>query len=88
LPIDILKIDRSLTCCIGEDQAGEAIVVAIISLSDALGLRVIVEGVEELYQVNFMETHNCFSAQGYYFSRPVTSDEITRMIEASVKSVN
>jgi predicted signal transduction protein with EAL and GGDEF domain len=88
LPIDILKIDRSFTCCIGEDQAGEAIVVAIISLSDALGLRVIVEGVEELYQVNFMETHNCFSAQGYYFSRPVTSDEITRMIEASVKSVN
>ncbi|MFT7555658.1 MAG: hypothetical protein ACI9LO_001980 [Planctomycetota bacterium] len=73
LPIDIIKTDQRFTRCIGEEPSGEAIVVAIINISDALGLKVIAEGVEEKRHDQFMISKNCFAAQGYYYNRPTTA---------------
>ena len=80
LPIDIIKIDQSFTRCIGEEPSGEAIVVAIINMSDALGLKVIAEGVEEKKHDQFMLSKNCYAAQGYYYNRPATAQQFIALL--------
>ncbi len=76
LPVDILKIDQSFTRCIGEDSSGEAIIKAIISMAQALNLKVIAEGVEK----TIMFTHDCLFAQGYHFSRPIPEGEFSTLL--------
>ena len=80
LPIDTIKIDQSFTKDIGVDPKDEAIVKAIIRLAHTLGLKVIAEGVEEEYHVNFLRENNCDILQGYYYSRPVAVDIITELL--------
>ncbi len=80
LPIDILKIDQTFVSDIGVSVEGEAIVKTIISLAHNLGLQVIAEGVENKGQVDFLVEHHCDILQGYFFSRPVGAEELTRHI--------
>jgi sensor c-di-GMP phosphodiesterase-like protein len=80
LPFDILKIDRAFTKTVGLDASSEAIILAIIAMAKALGLKVIAEGLEESQQFNFMIKHGCYGAQGYYFSRPVTQTEFDLLL--------
>ena len=80
LPFDILKIDRAFTNTIGEGASSEAIILAIIAMSHALGLSVIAEGLEQSKQVNFMMKHGCYGSQGYYFSRPVQQEEFDQLL--------
>ncbi len=80
LPIDTIKIDQSFTKDIGVDPKDEAIVKAIIGLAHTLGLKVIAEGVEEEYHVNFLKKNGCDILQGYYYSRPVAVDIITELL--------
>ncbi len=69
-PFDTLKIDKSFVQDVIKEQEDAALVKAIITMAHSLGLRVIAEGVEELDQLNFLKSHNCDFAQGYYFNRP------------------
>ena len=73
-PIDALKIDRSFVSGIGQDSNHTALVGAIISMAQSLRLKVLAEGVETLQQVDFLQTHGCLSAQGYYYSEAVPAD--------------
>ena len=75
-PIDRLKIDRSFVRDIITDSNDAAIAVAIISLGRSLGLSVIAEGVETREQLEFLGVQKCDEYQGYYFSRPVSPEEI------------
>ncbi|MEO1302215.1 MAG: EAL domain-containing protein [Myxococcota bacterium] len=74
--VDVLKIDRSFICELGQDDNGEAIASAIVSLSRRLGLEVVAEGVEDETQLAFLRREGCALAQGYYFSRPCPGHEI------------
>ncbi len=82
LPISKLKIDRSFVKDIGVDANGEAIVKAILALAHSLNLEVVAEGVEEECQVDFLRAHSCELLQGFYFSRPMATAEITEMLRA------
>jgi len=73
-PVDVLKIDRSFVDGVGEDPEDTAIVTAIISLSRALGLRVVAEGVETRRQADELRWLGAEAAQGYLFSRPCPVD--------------
>lgn len=79
-PIAVLKIDRSFVRDIPGDPDDAAIAGAIITMAHALGLRVIAEGVETHAQSEFLSARGCDALQGYYFSRPVPADDITRML--------
>ena len=71
LPFDQLKIDQSFVRDMAEDEGSEAIVLAILSLSHALGLEVVAEGVERPEQRDFLRHHGCDCFQGYLFGKPL-----------------
>jgi diguanylate cyclase (GGDEF)-like protein len=79
-PLDALKIDQSFVRQI--DAAGEdtAIVTAVIGMAQGLGLQVIAEGVETLEELEFLRTHRCDAAQGYYFSQPVPAEQFAKLL--------
>ncbi|CAM3032795.1 Cyclic di-GMP phosphodiesterase Gmr [Sphingomonas antarctica] len=74
LPIDILKIDRSLIGDMPTDPDKAAIVRAILSLAQALGLRVTAEGVETAETARLLAILGCNVGQGYHFARPLEGD--------------
>ncbi len=74
--VDRIKIDRSFVSLLGTKANGTAIVSAIISLSNSLGIATTAEGVETEYQRDFLAAMGCTDLQGYFFSRPVPLDEL------------
>jgi len=80
LPLDRLKIDRAFVRDILEDTCGGAIAQAIVSLSCAMGLPVLAEGVESEDQRDYLATLGCHVYQGYLFSRPVPVEEFEKLL--------
>ncbi|WP_035580843.1 bifunctional diguanylate cyclase/phosphodiesterase [Halomonas sp. TG39a] len=80
LPLDQLKIDQSFVQQVLESQANAAIVESTIVLAESLNLEVIAEGVETKAQQAWLLAHNCHAYQGYLFGRPVTAEEIERLM--------
>ena len=76
LPIDTLKIDRSFIQHLPGSTKDRAIVQTVIALGVALGLDVVAEGVETQEQKDLLVSLDCYSAQGYLYSRPLPSDLI------------
>ena len=75
-PVSRLKIDRSFIKNVVTDTSDTAITTAIIGMAKQLNLRVIAEGVETETQFEFLRDHNCDEIQGYYFSKPLTVDQV------------
>jgi EAL domain-containing protein (putative c-di-GMP-specific phosphodiesterase class I) len=81
LPIDRLKIDRSFIMEIPENKDDVAIVKTIISLTKNLGIDIIAEGVETWEQVDFLVKEGCYNIQGYYYSKPLTLEQLKQYIQ-------
>ncbi len=75
-PIDRIKIDRSFIARLGEDKCSDAFIKAITSLSSALGMQTVAEGVETEEQLKTLAASGCSEAQGFYFSQPKPRREI------------
>lgn len=80
-PFNTLKIDRSFINDIIANPADRELVNATIAMAHGLGLKVVAEGVETEEQLAFLAAQSCDFAQGYLFSKPVSADEITEMLE-------
>jgi diguanylate cyclase (GGDEF)-like protein/PAS domain S-box-containing protein len=76
LPVDILKIDRSFLTPVPEDPAAGQIVEAILSLSRALGVIAVAEGIERDDQLDFLRERGCQVGQGFRLGRPAPADEV------------
>ena len=74
LPIDVLKIDRSFVTGMMVDPDSVAIVRAVLSLAEALGMSTTAEGIETVELATTLATLGCASGQGYYFARPLEAD--------------
>ncbi|WP_336055993.1 putative bifunctional diguanylate cyclase/phosphodiesterase [Nitratireductor sp. CH_MIT9313-5] len=76
---DKIKIDRSFLADMETNAAHRAIIDAIISLTDALGVVSVTEGVETADQLKLVGESGCDEAQGYFFSKPVPEMEMLRL---------
>ncbi|KPA95750.1 diguanylate cyclase (GGDEF) domain-containing protein [Pseudomonas asplenii] len=74
LPATELKIDRGFVRDLEHDSDDAAIVSAIVALGQALGLRIVAEGVETDKQRDFLTRLGCNSLQGYLLGRPMPAD--------------
>ncbi len=70
LPVDIVKIDRSFTAAIGGGAENQVLLKGIIDLGNALGLNLVVEGIETSEQHRVVRRLGCQGAQGFFFGRP------------------
>jgi len=84
-PINTLKIDRSFIITIDTDPEDAAIVEAIITLANTLKLTVIAEGVETHGQLKALNRFHCDIIQGFYFSKPVPAEQITKLVQHPLK---
>jgi EAL domain-containing protein (putative c-di-GMP-specific phosphodiesterase class I) len=74
-PIGKLKIDRTFVNDITNDPDDEAIIRAIIAMGHTLKLKIIAEGIENHQQLVLLQAMGCDSYQGFFFSKPLTTDE-------------
>jgi EAL domain-containing protein (putative c-di-GMP-specific phosphodiesterase class I) len=79
-PIDALKIDRSFVQGVSDSPEDAAIVQAVISMGQALGVNVVAEGVESEDQSAVLQDLGCRLAQGFLFSRPVPASALPEMV--------
>ena len=76
LPFDRLKIDRSFVSKIESEPLCASVVKASLELVRAIGLRATAEGVATAAQFEFVRKYRCNEVQGFFFSEPVTPNEI------------
>lgn len=76
LPIDSIKIDKSFVQSIQTSTEAKTIVATIINLCKALKFKVIAEGIESRHELEYLKCNECDIGQGYYFSKPISINEI------------
>lgn len=84
-PIDQLKIDQSFVRDVVNNTEDQAIIRAIINLAKSLNLITIAEGVETKEQLKFLREEGCDVIQGYYFSKPVSKEDIMKMLKEKLE---
>lgn len=85
LPIDHVKLDMAFVEKNLENSPTSTIVKSIINLVHKLNLTVIAEGVETLEQLQLLRKQGCDEIQGYYFSQPVSQNQITHLISQDLQ---
>jgi len=78
---DTLKIDRSFVQNLDAEDGSSAIVQSIITLGKLLGMNIIAEGVENEAQLTHLQQLGCPQVQGYWFSRPVDSQQAAALLD-------
>jgi diguanylate cyclase (GGDEF)-like protein/PAS domain S-box-containing protein len=81
-PLHTIKIDRSFVKDIANSPSDEAIISAIVTLGKGLNLTVVAEGVETTEQVEKLRSLHCDALQGYWFSRPLPTWQITELLQS------
>ena len=76
LPINLLKIDKSLIDDVEENEKNRDFVRAVVSMGHLMGCEVLAEGVENEKQLEVLEKHDCDYVQGFIWSKPVEYKEI------------
>lgn len=75
IPLDTLKLDRLFTNDL-EKPTKQAIIKAIILLSETLQLNVIAEGIESQQQADLLDSLGCHLMQGYYYGKPMNAEQL------------
>jgi diguanylate cyclase (GGDEF)-like protein len=80
-PFDKIKIDKSFVKDIETRAESRAITVATLNLAKSLGMRCTAEGVETLYQADFLRDQGCDELQGFFISRAQPLDNLRHIID-------
>ncbi|MGA1805387.1 bifunctional diguanylate cyclase/phosphodiesterase [Rhizobium sp. HT1-10] len=80
-PFDKIKIDKSFIGDMSTQDKSGAIVKSVISMGQSLNMITTAEGVETIEQATFLTDEGCDQLQGFYFSKPVTAEELSRYLE-------
>lgn len=82
-PIDELKIDRSFLDFDDVYSKNRGLVDMMIQTGKRVGTSILAEGVETTEQLNFLRNRGCEKAQGFLFSRPISTAEFSSLVEAN-----
>ncbi|KGR74931.1 sensor domain-containing protein [Ureibacillus sinduriensis] len=74
-PIDTIKIDKSFTQLIKQDEKMDIIIISLIFMAKGMGMNLVAEGVETIEQLEFLKEQGCKEIQGYLFSEAVPEAE-------------
>ncbi|WP_169333590.1 bifunctional diguanylate cyclase/phosphodiesterase [Leeia oryzae] len=85
-PIDHLKVDRSFVRDVINDPDDASITSAIIAMAHNLKLQVVAEGVETEEQAKFLRQLGCEYAQGFHYSKPLSSEDMTAYMQRSTNT--
>lgn len=80
LDIAELKLDRDFLSEQSTSRRGRIVIESVIHLARALSITTVAEGIENLAQLEFMESIHCDIGQGYYFARPMPVEEFERTV--------
>lgn len=83
LPFNTIKLDKTLLDDACKNERSKCIIEYTINMLHKLNVNIIAEGVEDIEQVNMMETMGCNYIQGFYYSRPLSSDDFIELISQS-----
>ena len=86
LPIKVIKIDRTFTAEINKSHVNDEIIEGLIALAKNLDMSVIAEGIETVEQLNYLLSKECPLGQGFYFSKPLTTEQVTTLLEKNKSS--
>jgi len=75
-PFDVLKIDRTFTRQLPDNESNASLIQAIMATARALGLEVIAEGVENREQAGFLLVQHCNFGQGFLYSEPMSAEQL------------
>ncbi|HEX8498874.1 MAG TPA: EAL domain-containing protein, partial [Actinomycetales bacterium] len=87
LPVDVLKIDLAFVAGLGVDPGCDAVVRAVLSIGQAMGLSVVAEGVETPYQAHLLRQYGCDTVQGYLYSPPRPETELLQQLRQAPGTV-
>ena len=79
-PLDKIKIDQSFVKKLPDDPNSITIVSTILRMSQEMGMDVVAEGIENKKQYNFLKSKSCQYYQGYYFHKPLTIENMQKLI--------
>jgi diguanylate cyclase (GGDEF)-like protein len=79
LPVNVVKIDKSLIDGLGVDEEQRDFVAAVLHLIHACGLKALAEGIETAEQAAELVRLGCTSGQGYYFGRPMPPEGVAAL---------
>jgi len=81
LPVHELKVDRSFVTHMTSNASDATIVRSTLNLGHNLGLRVVAEGVEDRATLLELDALGCDAIQGYYISKPMPADDLSRWLD-------
>jgi len=81
-PLDVLKVDRSFVVNAGKGRDFAALLHAVVSLADNLGLKVVAEGIETEEQLVLLQALGCAFGQGYLLARPMSSEALMAQVSS------
>jgi EAL domain-containing protein (putative c-di-GMP-specific phosphodiesterase class I) len=81
LALDTIKIDKSFITDLPHDSHDAEVSKAIIALSKSLGYQVVAEGIETIEQEIFLREYGCNIGQGFYFGKPMASEDFIRFMK-------
>jgi diguanylate cyclase (GGDEF)-like protein len=83
LPVDALKIDKTLVHDVERSSRDLALVRTVVSLGETLGLDMIAEGIETVAQLKALRRIGCGQGQGFHLCAPMTAAELERILPGS-----
>ena len=88
IKVDVLKIDINFLPTSTSDERAGKILTSVVSMANALDLKVVVEGVETRDQADFLISIGAYEAQGYYFFRPMPVEDYEKALKAQLEAEN
>ena len=76
LPVDTVKIDRSFVSRADTSHHHRVLIEATVKVAQSLGMKTVAEGIETQSQADIVRAQCCAKGQGYFYSRPLPSDDL------------